>query len=197
MPRVSREQAAQSKERIIKQAARLFRMQGYHATGLDQVMKEAGLTVGTFYAHFDSKQNLLAQVLNYLLPQINSELMGDSAEGLDFGDWIKAFSDSYLATSHRDTPEQGCPIPSLAAELARADSEVADTLDKILRQSLKRQTTTVEKKLRSQAEDILLAHLALGVGAISLSRALGDSPLSNQVLRAARRLAGSISFPSK
>src|SRR5271166_1781250 len=104
----------QTNERILRAAGRLFRKQGYAATGVDAVMKSAGLTAGAFYSHFRSKEDLLAEVLDTVFreskddrPKELSKLRGHA--------WLRAFASFYLSKEHRDAADRGCPMPALAA----------------------------------------------------------------------------------
>src|SRR6516164_8486864 len=105
-------------ERIVDAAGRLFRKHGYSATGVDAVMAAAHLTAGGFYSHFRSKEDLLAATLDAVFkhsaedrPQRLNELSGRA--------WLQAFVKFYLSKEHRDANDRGCPMPALAAEVAR------------------------------------------------------------------------------
>jgi len=112
----------QTRRRILDAAAAVFRRQGYRGAGVDAVMQEAGLTAGGFYAHFPSKEALFAETLADALRQ--SRLFG----GADFDhlagpDWVRAVAAFYLSPAHRRLVGQGCPLPPLLAEVARASPE--------------------------------------------------------------------------
>src|SRR5687767_5442997 len=103
-----------TRELILDAAARLFREQGIEAVGLAKIMAEAGLTVGTFYTHFKSKEALLKQALFRSLQARNVEL----TQALQSGDLELAVR-AYLSAEHRDTPGNGCPAAALTSEVAR------------------------------------------------------------------------------
>ena len=100
--KVSREQAAQTRERIIETAARRFRERGYEGIGVADLMKEAGLTHGGFYGHFSSKEELIAEASTRALTG-SLALVGEIAERAS-GDRLAAVAKAYLTSSHRDEP---------------------------------------------------------------------------------------------
>src|SRR5258708_14193561 len=102
-----------TRQRIIDVASRQFREQGVAAVGLAGIMSDAGLTNGAFYAHFDSKEDLVRQVLSNAQRNQMWQAVADSdAE-------VESAIRSYLSADHRDNPGRGCPISALAAEIAR------------------------------------------------------------------------------
>ena len=117
--RYSPDHKEKTRARILESAATVFRRQGYHATGVDKVMEEAGLTAGGFYAHFASKDALLAEALEHYATKNTGKFEGGQKDASD-REQVKAIVDRYLTASHRRHPERGCPLPSLAAEVARA-----------------------------------------------------------------------------
>src|SRR5262245_49744295 len=115
--KVTREKAAQNRERIIETAARLFREKGFDGIGVAELMKHAGLTHGAFYGHFASKSDLAAQACARALEQSAqkwtaiSEKAGDAA--------LSALIENYLRFGHRDAPGAGCVMSTLGPEAAR------------------------------------------------------------------------------
>src|SRR5271169_2538999 len=108
----------ETNQRILRAAGRLFRRQGYAATGVDAVMTSAGLTAGAFYSHFRSKEDLLAETLDAVF----REAMNDRPKRLSRlrgREWIRTFTKFYLSKKHRDTPDRGCPVAALAGEIGR------------------------------------------------------------------------------
>src|SRR5207302_8073254 len=103
-----------ARERILEAASRLFREHGIAAVGLAKIMAEAGLTVGTFYTHFKSKEALLREALLRSLDARHEELK-QALHGADLEILVRA----YLSREHRDEAVTGCPIAALASEVAR------------------------------------------------------------------------------
>src|SRR5688500_3024554 len=115
--KVTREEAAQNRERILDAAAQLFRERGFEGIGIADLMKEAGLTHGGFYGHFSSKDDLIAQASA-------SELTRSLAHWNNFAerasdDPLSAVADAYLTRSHRDHPGTGCVLAALGPEVSR------------------------------------------------------------------------------
>src|SRR6185503_8918663 len=103
-----------TRERILEAASRLFRQHGIAAVGLAKIMAEAGLTVGTFYTHFKSKEALLRESLLRSLDARHEEL-----EQVLHGADVETVVRAYLSPEHRDRAGTGCPIAALASEVAR------------------------------------------------------------------------------
>jgi TetR/AcrR family transcriptional repressor of nem operon len=181
----SREQLkVQSRERILKAASGLFREKGYHATGVDELMEKAGLTAGAFYAHFKSKKQLLAESLSYSLERNRSRLLGGT-EMLRGDRFVQAVLAKYVSELHRDHPEQGCPLPALAAELPRHSRETAE----IICQYLEKWTEILLPHLegsRGQRRKQALRLFSQAVGAVLVSRMTFGTKLSNEILKASQ-----------
>jgi TetR/AcrR family transcriptional repressor of nem operon len=115
--------------RILAAAASLFRKRGYASTGVDAVMASARLTAGGFYAHFKSKETLLARALEQAFHDSTlrwpARLSGKTGR-----EWVAVFTSFYLSPEHRDHPEVGCPMPGLAAEVARLGPAPRDVFDR-------------------------------------------------------------------
>ena len=192
----SGDRSAASRARILAAAAHAFRAHGYASTGIDAVMSAAGLTHGGFYAHFPSKAALLEATLVHLnepgpsLVQAMAELSG--------AELVAAAIDSYLSRHHRDHPEDGCPIPTLGAELPRLSVLPADALaSKVERFALLMARHVPGDPADSRARSQAL--VALLVGGIVTSRSLPDADADRWLAacrRSARRIAGLDQEPS-
>ncbi len=177
-----------TRKKIVRAAARSFRRRGYGASGVDQVMKDAGLTAGGFYAHFDGKRELLAETLGLSLEQVRKDLLGGLDE-LRGPALLRAVVGRYLSRSHRDRPADGCSMPALAAEIAREGKGPRRALQSYLLQLLGDLAPRVPPAPGLSPEDRLLATASLLVGGMMLARAVDDEALSERILRASRRLA--------
>lgn len=186
--RYGAEHKQRTRRRIVEAAARRFRESGYRAAGVDQVMKDAGLTAGGFYAHFSSKEALLAEILGLSLEQVRSQLL-EGLEGLSDEEWLRTVVKRYLSRAHRDHPGAGCPLPTLGGEIAREGEEPRLALQTYLQQLVGELTPRVPSAPGLEPEDRLLATLSLLAGALMLARAVPDQDLSDRILQAARRMA--------
>ena len=180
-----------TRTRILDAAAHAFRANGYAATGVDAVMSAAGMTHGGFYAHFPSKAAMLAATMIHLR-QPRHLPMAAAIDGLAGSALVGAAIDRYLSMRHRDHPEDGCPIPTLGAELPRlADGPLKAVAPHI--QGLVRLLAPNLPGEEAGRDDRAQAVVALLVGAIVTARNLPDrqaGPWLDACRRAARRLAG-------
>src|SRR5262249_17887324 len=117
--RKSRKEAAQTRKRIVEAAAREFRKNGIVATGLNDLMKAAGLTHGGFYKHFASKDQLVAEACTAAVDAAIASF------GMEAQPTINAVA-AYLSTRHRDDPASGCPLAAIGSELSRTDKKTRE-----------------------------------------------------------------------
>lgn len=173
----------QAYERILQAAGNLFRRRGYTATGIDSVMASANLTSGAFYAHFRSKQDLLAKALDAAFRE-SCGAWSSQAETLQGRSWVRKFVSFYLSSEHRDKPEAGCPMPALAAEISR----IGGMPRTVFQRHLQNLIETVEAKsgLAQDARTRAISAIALCVGGLILARAVKDGGLSADILDACR-----------
>jgi AcrR family transcriptional regulator len=173
--RYSHTHKAETRRRIVDEAARRFRRDGIEGTGLVPLMKALGMTHGGFYAHFPSKEALVEASLGAAVDALNEQWQDPLAP-----EQLRGFLATYLSTRHRDNPGEGCPLPSLCAELGLRGqaSPASDAL--AMRMAQRLQDCTLDG---SGADQGLVAVAAL-VGALSLSRAVADPALSERILDA-------------
>ena len=173
--RYSQNHKAETRRRILDEAARRFRRDGINGTGLVPLMKALGMTHGGFYAHFASKEALVEASLEAAAEQAREEWQDPLSPAA-----LRAFLSSYLSPRHRDDPGAGCPLPSLCAELGLRGQPSATT-DGLALNMAKRLR---DCKLGAAADDQGLVALAALVGALTLSRAVADQGLSERILGA-------------
>ena len=113
------EHKTRTRDRIVRNAARKIRAEGINGPGVASVMKASGLTVGGFYKHFRSKDELLAEAIAQGFSD-SSEKVYSSVQNVPREDKWKEIVRLYLSPEHRDHPETGCPVAALAPEMARA-----------------------------------------------------------------------------
>jgi len=169
-----------TRQTIVQAARRLWKSQGYGGASVDKVMEEAGLTRGGFYAHFKSKEDLLVEALS---EQLAADVIADLKESgvHDYEEQRGQILDYYLSQRHRDHPELGCPLTSLAQEAVRCGKGPRG----ILKKAVQRFSGWLSGERKQENG---LAALSLMVGAITLARAMEkDDPLGADVLIAARR----------
>jgi TetR/AcrR family transcriptional regulator, transcriptional repressor for nem operon len=170
-----KEHKRQTRERILDAAAAAFREHGVAQVGIADIMRRAGLTHGGFYAHFASKDDLLAAAFAHASTQSNKML-----ETLDDGD---ASTDqllnaalAYLSSTHLAHPEHGCPVPSFGAELMRNSQKARATLTADIRKRLKRLNRLMPEQAPMETKNRLAAGaLACMVGGMILARGLNET----------------------
>src|SRR5258708_25716257 len=124
--RKSREEAAQTRKRIVTAASEKFRKNGIVATGLNDLMSAAGLTHGGFYKHFESKDQLIAEACAEAVGSLTEMMTAVAADKPSKGG-LEVIVAKYLSTAHRDDPSHGCPLAGLGSELARGDEKTRAT----------------------------------------------------------------------
>ena len=170
---------AQTRERILSAARVALVQHGPAEPSVGEVMGAAGLTVGGFYAHFESKEALMLEVFSQTLARRRG-LLRELDQGLPAVERRALMAAFYLSRKHRDTQGEGCPLPSSLAELG--------SLPDGFRAALAEHLELLGAELAASPEeaDKVLADLALMVGGLALARALGPGELSDRVLRAAK-----------
>src|SRR5258707_6407980 len=182
--RVSREKAAENRERIVDTASRLFREKGFDGVGLDAIMKDAGLTHGGFYGHFGSKDDLAAEAVTRALER--------SKQGR-FTNLDDLVSD-YMSERHRADRANGCPVAALGADIARQGKGVRHGLTAYVRAQLDRYARLFRDGSTASRRKRAIATLAGMIGALTLARAVDDASLSDEILAAARDTFGKARF---
>lgn len=181
--RVSRAEAAQSRERIIEVAARLFRERGFDGIGVAELMKSAGLTHGGFYGHFASKEDLMAQACTRALQDSLDALHQMAERDCDRGNVLSAIASAYLSSAHRDQPGAGCVLAALGAEAARHGSVLRGAFTQGVRSTVDVLTRLLAGKSQRAKRERALNIYASMVGALVLARAVDDAKLSEEVLQ--------------
>jgi TetR/AcrR family transcriptional repressor of nem operon len=120
--RYSKEHKNETHKRIVQKASERFRAEGIEAVGVASLMQSAGLTVGGFYAHFGSKENLIAEACDESF-STTTALFREFVENKPKGERLEALVNAYLSKRHRDDPASGCLVAANGAELARQSIE--------------------------------------------------------------------------
>lgn len=194
-----------TRKRILRAASRLFKARGFDNVTIDQVMAEAGLTRGGFYAHFRNKEDLFVATVGTGLDLEGAPLVAELRKAIDGGeDWVSAFGRIYLSDVHVDNPHLGCVLPTLSAEVARAGSQAQSAFSGLIegmfarlgnRLALDVPTSSASRDDQpdqatgdappSACRDTATAMIAMMAGAVLLARAV-EPAKSEQILDAAR-----------
>jgi TetR/AcrR family transcriptional repressor of nem operon len=172
--RVTREQMAENRRKILDSAGKLFRAKGFDAVTVAEVMQAAGLTHGGFYGHFKSKDDLIAETLAVALKP------GEG--GID----LAAFTKRYLSPRHRDDFAGGCSTAGLAAETIRQAPAVREAMTAGLSETIARFSKAASGKNAAARRRNAIGHWAAMVGALVLARSSDDLKLSDEILSETR-----------
>jgi AcrR family transcriptional regulator len=179
-----------TRRHIVDVASARFRESGVAAVGLAGIMSAAGLTNGAFYAHFESKEDLVRAVLSNAL---GSRKQGLKAN-LESKAGLEAAIRDYLSARHRDDAGNGCPTAALAAEIARHPTKTRSAFTEKISDVIDLIAAQIGKGSRAERRRRAMAAYGMMVGSLQLARAVSDRRLSDQILanavEAALRLAG-------
>jgi TetR/AcrR family transcriptional regulator, transcriptional repressor for nem operon len=175
--RVTREKAAENRDRILQSAARLIRERGIAGVGVDTLAEAAGLTYGGLYSQFGSKEALAAEALSVALAG-NLETL--ERHGL------AAYAQGYLSAQHRDGPGQGCALAALGCDMPRESMLLRRRFTEGFRRLAGRMSEMLRVRSRQKSDEEAFATVATLVGAVILARAVDEPELSEQILAATR-----------
>jgi TetR/AcrR family transcriptional repressor of nem operon len=181
--RRSREDAAETRRKIVDAAARLFRGRGIAGVGIADVMSALGMTVGGFYRHFASKDALVAEAIEAASVETTT---GSRAFAHAVKGKAAAMIDGYLSRLHRDHPDNGCPVAALCTDVAHEKRATREVFTTALRRLVDTIAIAIPGDTKDARERRLFTAAAL-VGALVLSRATTDTDLADAVLDATRK----------
>lgn len=177
--RVSRQQAAENRKRVIETASRLFREHGFDGIGLKDLMAGAGLTQGGFYKQFESKDELVAVATRRALESVAERW--SQAAAAQPNDRLRAVCEFYLSQAHSAERADGCPVVALGSDAARQGPEVKAVFEAGMLGYL----DMVTGWLGEGRDDEAVVVLSTMVGALLLSRIVNDETLARRFLQVA------------
>lgn len=183
--RYDTEHKQRTRTKVLEAAAQAIRNDGPERIGVAAVMAEAGLTHGGFYAHFKSKDELVAAAIGQMFEESRARLARETG-GRGAKEGLAAYVDFYLSAKHRDARGRGCPIAALASDAPR----LSDNVRAAFADGVARLTTGLAEKLKQSGTDepqmAARSMVAELVGALSLARVETDPATSNAILRDSR-----------
>ena len=188
----SKAEKTKTHKRIVAIASKKFREEGLARVGIADLMQEAGLTVGGFYKHFDSRDDLVAEAVGSALGAWERQVDAAASGGSPVT--YESLVDDYLSESHRNNPGTGCPVGALAGDIARSDKRTRALVTQQIRDNIELLATLLrdasEKDKGTARSRAIMTYCAL-VGAIGVARAASDEQLSREILKTlAVRLKG-------
>ncbi|WNC94338.1 TetR/AcrR family transcriptional regulator [Paraburkholderia sp. FT54] len=187
---VSRQQAIENRQSIIAAAEKLFRERGVDAVGLTELTKAAGFTQGGFYNHFESKDALVAAVMNKAMEDGAHRLVAAIEQSEAMGvDPIKRQIDWYLSPDHRAAIESGCPVSTFAGDVRRLGTEARKSYAEGVASNLDYLADALDGANKKERRRKAISILSQLVGTLILSRAVvdADKDLADEILKDGRR----------
>lgn len=186
--KVSKAQAAEHRAGIVDAAARLYREKGLEGVGVAEITRDAGLTHGGLYRHFASKDALAREAclraFEWTITPLDGLEQDAHASSMEK---LQAMVDSYLSTSHRDHPGEGCPAAALATDAARAGPEMSEVFAQGVERNIQRFMRVLEgEPAQKRAQTIALLSSMVGALALARATAAGNPALSEEILRTLR-----------
>jgi TetR/AcrR family transcriptional repressor of nem operon len=172
--KISKEQVAENRIRILDAAARMFRERGFEGVTVAEVMNAAGLTHGAFYGYFTSKDELIAQAFAHVLtPQAGKPALPED---------LMEFAALYLSAGHRDCPGGACLFSSLGTEAARASGEARHMLTDSVRRQIEKFSHSAPGRTAKERRQAAVGSWAAMIGTVLLARVVDDAALSDQLM---------------
>ena len=176
---------SQTRDRIVRNAARKLRAEGLSAPGVASVMKASGLTVGGFYKHFRSKDELLADAMAQGFAD-SSEKISSSLQNVPREDRWKELVRLYLSPEHCDHPDSGCPVAALAPEMARAKLGVRKRISGLIKDRAERLVEFMPGRTTTERRQNFSVIFSAMAGAVSIARILTEPADRERVLSSVR-----------
>lgn len=172
--------------RIVEAAVRALLARGVERVSIAEVMRDAGLTHGGFYAHFANKEALVAEATTTGMREARRAFVAEAAAARPEAP-LREIIRRYISRAHRDDPAHGCAMPALAADMAREPEEARRAFTIALQDYVAHLTPYLPGETEEARRDAALALLAGMAGSVALARAVDDPALSNRLLLATRR----------
>jgi TetR/AcrR family transcriptional repressor of nem operon len=183
--RYSKEHKFRTHARIVKRASVKLREKGAHGIGVADLMKDAGLTHGGFYAHFDSREALVIEAFTHAMDR-STEHWRKLSNETPVEKRLSTVVNAYLAPTHRDDPGHGCAVPTLGAEIARESAKTRRVFSGRMEQMIDMLADQFHGVPRKMARKQATAALATMMGSLVMARVAGNGELSDEILKSGR-----------
>ena len=170
--------------RIVAVAARVIRRSGYDGTGVADIMKEAGLTHGAFYAHFDSRESMLVEAASQACAE-SAAAVAEVVSSVPAEKSLEAMLSAYLSKEHLENTEVGCPLAALGSETSRQAADVRGVVTRHIKAMVDLAARQSHDWGQPAAHERALVTVATMVGALLLARAVDEPALSDSLREAA------------
>ena len=176
---------AKTRQKVLDEAARTMRAEGVQGMGVAHVMAKAGLTHGAFYAHFASKDALIAETIKQMAVAARGKFDAVTAD-LEPADALRKYIRFYLSARHRDNADTSCPLPWLAGEIPRLDTSSRERYGASVAGLTEILAVRLRALDRADADAVASSVVTELVGALTLSRAVADKAQSDAILARSR-----------
>jgi len=176
----------QTRERIVKAAARRFRSQGSGGSAIGDLMRDLRLTHGGFYRHFDSKEDLFAQAFEHSLQDVRRRFLAVIEQAPPGGE-LKTLIDAYLDVEHCENAAEGCPVAALASEVARRPRAARAAFQRILGNHIKLIAKYVPGENEDERERRAVMLFSGMAGTLTVVRVMTDDQRRQRMLDAAKK----------
>lgn len=180
------EHKQQTRDRIVKAAARRFRSRGSERAAIGDLMRDLRLTHGGFYRHFGSKEDLFAQAFAHSLQEVRRKFAA-AVEQAPPGGELKALIDAYLGVEHCDNAAEGCPVAALASEVARRPRSARAAFYRVLGNHIKLIAKYVPGKNEDERERKAMMLFSGMAGTLTVARVMTDDKRRRRMLDAAKK----------
>lgn len=172
-------------EKIVREAAKAIRQQGPDKVGIASLMARLGLTQGGFYAHFKSKNVLVAEAITHIFDE-RYEVFQNFLNDTDPAEGLAKYIDYYLSTYHRDRRDKGCPVVALNSDLARMPTVAKKRFDAGMQRLTESLADILKKLNKPQPHALATSIFSEMVGTMAIARTMSNTDLSEQILETAR-----------
>jgi TetR/AcrR family transcriptional repressor of nem operon len=184
--RYDSEHKQRTRERLLAEAAKAVRAEGPHKVGVADLMARAGLTHGGFYAHFASKDDLIAEAVDQMFEEAGARTVRRLGEGRPPAEALRSYVDFYLSRSHRDTRTSGCPLPFLSADAPRLPEAARARYAEGAARLTEAFSDLLKQRGAPEPDSLATSVLAEMVGAVALARAEPDPARADAILEHSR-----------
>jgi len=175
----------ETRQKVVKAAAAAVRAKGPDGVGVAEIMAEAGLTHGGFYAHFPNKEALVAAAIEEAFGQ-SRRRFARMTEGMSSDEALTTFVDAYVSIDHRNNPQRGCPISTLSNDLPRQGPLVRAAFDAGVDNMIGRLEGWLPEPDPAARRGLASSMMAEMAGAVALARAVADKAMAEELLEASR-----------
>ncbi len=172
-------------ERIVKSASRQFRARGLSEPGVARVMRASGLTVGGFYKHFRTRDDLVVEALAESLRDMRERMLSRARQSSPEEAW-KQFIRNYLSIEHCEHPDIGCPIAALAPEISRTKASVKTRIAGLLKQHRDQIMPIVPGNTMAEKQRNFVVTMSAMAGAMAMARTMTDIGDKHRILNTVR-----------